>query len=473
MVTKNSPINKVILYNDFDLISGKCGDNVKYARDYDIPKVKGGRYKPVFHGLYDPHIFGYKLECKCPRAYRQKYTGTKVKCKTCGCWVMSEDEYESEYTLYKLNAPYVNFLKVDALVKEVKKIFGQFPNGLDSRIKGVKSGLQALWSLYLYTEDRPFELESLGKNGDKITTHSIKFFDGTGKEVHVILWDLPGIDASDIPKKDLRGHPIDVDNMGLFGLKKLSKLFFSGEGNQRAGDQCNILGDLTNYQLVVTSPGRASRRASIVQMDGSEKLGIGPETENYYAIMNYNKCIANYLKNPYLSITDKATYCWYMNVMINAHFSDNELLQGSKQSLTRTIMDTRVEASLRALIVADLELPMDTVGLPETFVYATLRKHVINELQQRLTDESGMDTPIESAVEMYDNNDPIAHQVLKELVEVQYDDYGNELLPQTMCKLTRNPTLHKWNIQSLKIKLVNDTAIHLPTALDEGYNADH
>ena len=445
IMKESSNINKIYLMSDYDMIKGRCGQEVKYPKDYDIPKNSKGKYTPHQHGLYDPKIFGYPNQCKCPKKYRTVYEGTITKCKTCRCEVMSEDEYLERYTTYSLNSPYISLLKLPALCIEIKKIFGEFPNGL-------KPSLQSVWSLYLYTDSSPFTVQGLGKNGDKYEMDSRLFIDKNGNEVWVAIMDLPGLDPNDVPKKDNRGNDISVENMGLFGLKKLSQLYFPD------GRQCNILGDLINYKLIVTSPGRQSRRGSLVPMkDGKVKLAIGSETLDYYAIMNYNLQIANYLKNDYLSITDKATYCWFMNVMVNAHFANNEILQSSKQSLARTNLDTRVKASLRALIVASLDLPMDTVGIPETFAYATLQKTIIDEIENRLKEEKP--DIVLDAKELYLKKDPFAIKVFHEIVETHYDENGDEIVP-AMCKLVRNPSLHKWNMTSFKIKLVNDTAIH-------------
>lgn len=472
----NKGNSTIIWYNDYDLSDYMRQNRIKevrYHRDFKIPKNVTGRFRPYPFGLFDPHIFGYKNHCECPvrDGLRTYYPGTgpAIKCPSCDCMVMSEDDYLQRFSTYSLKAPYISFIKVRAAAKELRNIFGKLPY----KFTGT---LADLWSLYVYTGDTEFEIPEISSDGQITYSPTFKFFDGQ-KEVWVGLSDLPGKDANDLSNKDIFGKPVDINKAGLFGLKYLSSLYFGFDGEGfRIGDKCNIIGDMINWKLIISSPGRHLRKASKVHMDsGTPKLVIGPETTNYYAIMTYNERLEYHLNSPYLSITDKATYCWFMNVMINSHIHDNELLQTSRESLTRQNLDTRVPRGGRALIVASIDLPMDTVGLPKTFVYKAMQTAVIERLSDVLREEAeeqGLEANIEDAKELYKRSDPKAYEVLHELIEPQIDEDGNEYVP-AMCKLVRNPSLHKYNMTSFKIKLIEGTAIHFPIATDEGYNADH
>lgn len=449
----NEHHEKIFILNDY-LLKKECKSKtfVTQAKDLNL-STKSSR--PWAGGLYDPYIFQVANNCFCRKDRRTYYKDRPVKCPYCGMTVVSEDEYIENYGLFESSVPFVGFLKVEALIAEVCRLFGRMPNGLPKNLTG-------LWSLYLLTNDTSFPI--LDENGMEIG-ESIAFYTKEGKEVFVALADLPGSGPNDIPKVDQLGHDISVENMGLFGLKKLSELYFPD------GHQCNIVGDLINNYLVVTSPGRRPLH-KFLDPSGNSVITVPEETTNYYAIMTYSKELKKYM-DMNISITDKATYCWFYNTMINAHFTSSELLQSSKQSLSRTIVDTRSTKSMRALITASIDLPMDTVGLPESLVYKTLQKEIINEIAERLAVSRVETEDIENAKTLYMRKDPKALKVFREMVETNdsvKDSDGNPVIP-AMAIIVRNPSLHKWNLCAYKIKLVNDITIHLPIAVDEGYNA--
>lgn len=468
------------LKKEYNVTNYRDIPKVKYAKDVMVPRdglTKSlGTFKPYPGGLYDPRIFGYAGKCNC-RGMLQKtvYDGVKKTCPNCKCDVMSEDEWMERYSIYEMDVPYVNFLMVPALCKEVKNLFESF-NG---------NNIRDLWSIYLYVESDYFEIPYIDKKGNKQVSKSLKFFDPkTQSDVWIALMDLPP-ETYEGGKlgKDLRNNPIDVNHMGLFGLLYLSKLFFTyndPDHNIHVGDRCSKISFLVNKLLPISSPARKNRKKNVIQLAGdTPKVTIGKETISYMALMEYNNHVKKHLENKNLPIVDKATYCWYLNVMINAHFSSNELLQSSRDSLTRRNTDTRIPRGGRALIVAGTDLPMDTVGIPTNFAYDVMQKTIIDTLAQKLADDreaaeaEGLELgPPEIAEDLYKASDPRAIQILHEILEPQINEHGEEYIP-AMCKIVRNPSLHKWNMTSFKIKLIGEgTAIQFPIAVDEGYNAE-
>ena len=448
-------IYNICIYNDKTLRANALPKKVKYPR---LVEYQGGRrYSPL--GLYDPAIFGYADHCDCPKVRQTTFTGTPVMCPSCHKMVYGVDIYAENYSVYELNAPYISFLKLDALATEYKKVFGSFP------LEGMKGTLKDFWSLYVCMDTEKFSnIELENDDGTPNIVEPIEMVDKNGVLYYVAITDLPGKGETDVPKVDYRGKPIDVSNMGLFGLKKLSEFRFTD------GMINNVMGDLINQLLMINSP--ATRELHTVP--GSEKnnpkgfpqITVPQETCDYLAIMNYNREIAKYLEMKELSITDKATYCWFMNVLIDKHFQTSEFLAPSKYSTVRTSLDTRVMHSMRAIIVPSEGL-MDTIGVPDTFLYATFQKEIVDEIEKYLTNTKTYGDEIIDAKEIYLKRTPLALEIYHKMFEPQIDDDGNEYTP-AMAQLVRNPTLHKHNFLAFKIKIVQDTSVHLPIAVDEG-----
>lgn len=447
--------------------------NDQYLRNHALPKrvlhptlVK---YSSGLHesygGLYDPMIFGYSEHCRCPKSRQTIATTTNVRCPGCNKIVYTADNYAKNFALYDLSAPYVSFFKAPALYEQLNKIFGY-----SVKFKEKSSQLEQLWSLYFCIDTKPFEpIRYFGPRGEEQSSEPIVMVDSKGVKYWVAMVELPGENSDDIPKVDQIGQPIDINNMGLFGIKKISTYrFLDGTIN-------NIMGDLVSQELIITSPatrmlGRVPKSENSM---GFPQLSVPKETANYLGIMNYNKQVEKYLIMKQLSITDKATYCWFLNLMINAHFRSSEFLASSKQSTTRKALDTRIKASIRALIVPSLDLPMDTLGVPITYLYDMAQVEIVDAIENYLTENSDNPNEILDATEIYKKKTPLAMEIFRNLFETRIDEETGEEIVPAMCTLVRNPTLHVHNFLSFKIKLVDDTAFHLPIAVDEGYNADH
>ena len=131
--------NKVTLETDRDLKRGSKGYVTKpigYPK-LNVNKLKNGTFIGKRGGLYDPYIFGYANRCKCKGVKNTKFEGTKVQCKYCRCWVMSEEEYAQEYALYELGSPYISYLKIQAAWIELDKLFDDIPSEIGRNLNGL------------------------------------------------------------------------------------------------------------------------------------------------------------------------------------------------------------------------------------------------------------------------------------------------------------------------------------------------
>ena len=372
-------------------------------------------------GLYDPYIFNSPNKCVCGQTHT-----IGASCPTCRVKVVDMDTYITSYALYRSPVPYVQFIKIAALANELKKYIS-VPNKAQN--------IQDFWSMYLKESNEPFE-------------GSTTYFTVEGKPIHVQLLELPEIGGN-------------YKNAGLFGLLKLGSYYDIN------GNKLNKIADLINYNLVVTSPGVRPLH-KVPNGDGTFSISLPNATINYRAIISFSHYINQFNNKNKFSLVDFMTCCCELNAMINRHFADSELLQPSKQSLGRSIIDTRIGVSLRAGIVPCLDLPMNKVRLPWGLFYQACQNDIIKILTDKLTfeyQENDSEKPeriiVQDAKKLFKRKDPRAIEVCTELAN------------SSMCTITRNPSLHKFSKYAFYIELWDEAFIGLVPAVDSPYNADH
>lgn len=131
-----------------------------------------------------------------------------------------------------------------------------------------------------------------------------------------------------------------------------------------------------------------------------------------------------------------------------------DILNSSKENATRQMYSSRVDNSGRAVIVADPTLKIDEISLPFHLAYEAFKEDFMKHL--------------------IDSNNHTKNEAL--LVynagsKVTLDEF-REWVSNRSVTINRNPTLHEFNILSMKVRLNSNYTIGLPLMVCKPLNAD-
>jgi len=400
--------------------------------DRDIEKIANGKVvnskdinlknnKPYKGGLYDPVIFGALKVCECGR--------TNVigrKCSSCRNLVMSTEQYLSTVGYYKLYSPYILYLQLNAFISKLRE-------SIDLSGYGEVKSIQDLWSLY-------FHFQVVDEKD--IENSDINIFKSKDGDFYkVIVSELPAEDNLEIE----RTGEYSIADAGLFGLIELSTLL------TRSGASMSWMDSFIHYNLVI--PSIAKRPVSKFMVDGSPLLDIAPLTKEYSLVLDHDKMLPNLIENCYDKLVDKMTLCCFQNVMVDRLTMNNELLQPSKQSLGRNLLETRVARSMRSNVVSNLDLKMDQISIPRSLAYKAIQQDIIEAIKAENIEYT-------DAIRMYRRQDKLAIDKFEALVN------------DSMVSMVRNPSLHRHSMQAFYPVLWDEIAIGVSPSICEAYNMD-
>jgi DNA-directed RNA polymerase subunit beta' len=119
----------------------------------------------------------------------------------------------------------------------------------------------------------------------------------------------------------------------------------------------------------------------------------------------------------------------------------------------RKLLDRKQDLSMRAVIVPDMDLHLDEVGLPRKAADKIFRPFVVRELVKM------GQSPLEARAEIKKQT-PLATRALQVAMD------------KRPVLFKRDPVLHKFGIMGFKAKLVDGKAIHIHPLVTSGFNAD-
>lgn len=127
-----------------------------------------------------------------------------------------------------------------------------------------------------------------------------------------------------------------------------------------------------------------------------------------------------------------------------------------KPGLSRSsLLGKRVDYSGRSVITVGPDLKSDEAGLPVKMAYELFKPFILHKLLENKYCES-----FKEAKNAYSAKDEICYTYLEEIVS------------KHRIILNRQPTLHRYGVQSFKIKLTEKKALQLTPLVCYGYNAD-
>jgi len=129
-------------------------------------------------------------------------------------------------------------------------------------------------------------------------------------------------------------------------------------------------------------------------------------------------------------------------------------LKGKKGLFRNNLLGKRVNFSGRSIITPGPDLKIDEIGIPIKMAYELLHPFLINKLKHKVGN-------LKLAIKLCKNKDDLA-------IETLYEISKNYVM-----MANRQPSLHKFNIRSFKIKIHTDSTIKLSPLVCSGYNADH
>jgi hypothetical protein len=401
---------EIVQYSDDDIKKNASGKIIKEGE----VSLNKGRLSVVIGGLFDYSIFGHPNTCYC-----QKVKIPGEYCPHCHTTVKTEADFRKSFAYYQLNVPYINVIRIKAFVDYLYEM--SIPIGIPTRgKKGTDSLLKLLWS-------KTITISNLPSNTPDDKTD---LYDKEGNRYKLTITDLEEKGSFDF---------------GLCGLYQLSSYY-----NCQRKSLEGIKGFI-NYLLIITSP--ADRMYTKFNSGGKAKVILPRQNHLYKAVITMNSSLDNLMENNFTSEVDRATLCYLQNVLIAKCQEEESLIATSKESLIRNLVSTRVSESGRSTIVGDPNLPIDEIIIPESLAYQMLDQKILEGLRER--------GYIKDAHIKYRKADEDAMNVMYDLIE------------DCCATLVRNPSLHKFNMMSFKVRLTrDDIAIHIPILICSSYAAD-
>lgn len=409
------------LLTDEDIIDYTRSEGVeKVLTDYrDLNLKFTSRLEPISGGVYDVEIFGspYEDRCVCGKIRQQ----SQEPCPVCGARVYSKEEGLRKFARIELPFYYLNELRFEVFLELFNEIFK------DTSIKLNFFG----------------DLKRNGYSGKSSKKLGIKTFD-------TCQFDYSA------SKNELTISEVITDEKkcSYEGLIRIVEKHFP--------DYLLPLKKLVNrYYLVLPS---MMRPFSLGKRGGSAQMATHKLSVWYSAVIRL--CCAETSKNPqnygevmerFSTPGERVRYTALLRALLNSGRKlTTELLNTSKKNKARDLYSVRVKNSARAPIVPDTELKVDELGVPTHLAYEMCREGFINHLME--TKNFTRREAKKLTKEEWDNPETI--RLFKEYAENQ------------VVLVNRQPTLHEYSIYAMKMRLVDEYAIHYPIALCGPLNAD-
>lgn len=374
--------------------------------------------KPIDGGLYDKTIFGSDTTCNCFRNLR-----TPGSC-SCGVTIYRTEDLIKTYAFYESKIPVINSILSDTFVDGFRENCPSIYNKI-CEVHGISTiTLEHIWATTFSASEE--------ETGITVMLKGITF----NLKIEELQEDSP------------------CRSIGLIGLKSISK------GQVTGSDADWLYRNITNCIPIPSIP---LRPWSLLWSKGEKSVSAHPLTSQYSALITVAEWL-NYsspssfafrkIEGGTLNSIDFATLCYGYQNVYNKVMSFNKLLAPSKQSTVRSTIRQRISKSSRTTITNDINLPLDTVGVPFSLFYEANKVDIIDKLTELYPDED--------AISLYLNLDSKAIECTREMANVS-----------CVC-IERAPTLHKFNVLAFKIQLHTDDKISMTMnpLICKPFNAD-
>lgn len=407
---------KILEYSADRVITTNVDFNLKSSRDTD--DGESFILHPEPKGIYDPRYFGsiYPHSCNCGRIRK-----VGVTCDLCGSMLMTDEMAYSRFARIDMGFYYCTNLKFTNLIRYLKNTYT---------------------NMIEVFEDYPiFDFaEPVGNPEDK----KYKLIINNAIYLANIRWDA---------ENKYLVYSNKIDDPSKCGLDSLVQAL------QDANDP-NWEKYLNRY--IIVTPARM--RPVAIRKNGVRKELRIPDSSNYYSALSWLSDNVSFEMSKYYAKGSAATKedAWKMaikkagacHVIRAAESKLSSIGASSKQNIARYSYKMRQPNSGRSVITGDPNLRIDEVGIPIHLAYEALKTDFINYLKNELRLKRS------EAIERYVKPDSLVMDLFKDYAE------------KRKVILNRAPTLHKYNILCMNIKLVEDSSIHLPILDTAPFNAD-
>ena len=402
------------IISDEEMIKNSIGKPVLNGKTvnnrYSIPQ-------PWQNGLYDRSIFGSEKigVCTCGLT-KNNDKGTKKYCSACKDLVFADlDSYRNNYSYYKLVIPVMVIPKVTVFANYINSI-------LDYDLfmsTNEKTAINDLWSFAYSTEEQ--------------STYIISTRCGNGT-----LY-VTNISENTRP-----------DTIGLIGLMQL-------EGRMINGQRFSLKNYISTVIPIISTYHRKMSETILgdhIRMDlnSNRKLVEGYQTVIEISDLIKDNNLIEQIHDPVELSNLYYNYNWAVEVCIQ----QIELLDSSKEHLTRDMTRVGVKNSIYSTISPSLECDMNHIMVPRDISYAALDNLIINKIKQLHPDAS---SSMEYRKGARGNS---------EIAEEAYQ----EVLKEATCIFWRNPSLHKGSMRAMKPISWNNPTIGVSIDVLEPMGAD-
>jgi DNA-directed RNA polymerase subunit beta' len=431
---------------DIDILNDSNGE----VSDIGLYNFRFQNPRPIPNGLFCQKIFGpiRDYRCHCDIKYTLQYKGTT--CNTCGVLITTKDVRKHREGHIDTRLKYVS-----PFSKKLLRTILQLSNkALNSIING------DIYFKITEVEDGNFHL--LSKTGSKYIIE-LKSNAESDPNYHTTANEL----YHELTKIDLDDDFMmsRADNVNIYK--------YYTEDNYKVLDFFN--------QLVRVSPA-SDRDIQISNNDVSyhhsnylyrRYIRISSRIEQVNNILNSDEELTDddllQIKNV---VRNESKLLQYLidAQMVNGikDYRDNDIPAiidslGNKEGLIRgNLLGKRVDYSGRTVISSGPELPLDTVGIPWMMMYELLKPFIMHELISSEEEENGMLTAksLSKLRQKYDRRD-------EDVVKILYD-----IIDDHRVFINRAPSLHRYSVIGMKIKLHSGKHMMLPPMVCSPLNAD-
>ncbi|MGX7582735.1 DNA-directed RNA polymerase subunit beta' [Candidatus Vidania fulgoroideorum] len=268
---------------------------------------------------------------------------------------------------------------------------------------------------------------------------------------------------------------VDYSNE-YFSLKDKIKYFYKNE-NKRMIERFNIISfffknniRMEDY-IIKVLPVLPCGLRPLVKID-KNKIVSSDLNELYSIVLNRNdrlKKVNNIEAPEFILKTEKkliqeSVDCLFENGKNETFYKKNskkpfksisDNLKGKKGIFRNNLLGKRVDYSARSVIVVEPNIKLNYCCIPIKIAIELFRPFIYRKLLKNFYCNN-----IIEAKNIVDNQKKISIKILKKIIRNKY------------IILNRAPTLHRLGIQSFKILLVKDRAIHIHPLVCSSYNAD-
>lgn len=355
--------------------------NSRILTDHRDANMKYKPLRPWKGGLYDLEIFGspYIDQCLCGKTRRI----TDQPCPVCGSKVFPIEEGLRKFARIELPFYYLNDLRFELFKETFDDIFKDVEIKLDFANPDLRVGG--------YSNSRG------------------------SRKLGIKVFDMCQFDYNPRRKTlTISEFITDEEKCSYEGIINILKKHFP--------DRLEDFMKLINRMYIVLP---AVIRPFAVEIKGGKKIMVSHPMSIWYGMIVRLCSVADKAANElnYATVMERlktpskrVRYTALLRALINSGKKEaTELLNSSKENLSRILYSVRTKNSARAPIVPSTTLPIDTVGVPIHLAYEMFRGGFIKYLQEELNftkEEALRSTKLEY-------NNPEIQKLFKEYAEKQ------------------------------------------------------